>query len=51
MNELNYLLLIASYLRKANHPLETDQEIAQGIIADLKKIKILVNNTNRDGID
>ncbi|MFK5947950.1 MAG: hypothetical protein QM500_04155 [Methylococcales bacterium] len=33
------LLLIASYLRKSNHPQETDAEIAQGVIKDLVKIE------------
>ena len=33
------LLLIAAYLRKANHPTETDQDIQAGVIADLLKIR------------
>lgn len=32
------LLLIAAYLRKANHPTETDQQIMQGVKLDLAKI-------------
>ncbi len=32
------LLLIAGYIRKTNHPTETDAEISAGVIADLRKI-------------
>lgn len=51
MNDLLVLLLIASYLRKANHPTETEEEIAQGVIDDLKKIKLLYQQTDRADID
>lgn len=38
LNIEELLLLNAAYLRKANHPTETDAEISKGVIEDLIKI-------------
>ncbi len=32
------LLLIAGYIRKTNHPEETDAQIAAAVIVDLRKV-------------
>ncbi len=32
------LLLIAGYIRKTNHPEETDAQISAAVIADLRKV-------------
>lgn len=40
------LLLLAAYVRKTNHPAETDIEIQAGVMADLAKIKAAMDGTD-----
>ncbi len=42
------LLVIAAYLRKQNHPTETDQEIQDGVIADLLKVRAALRQVDLD---
>lgn len=46
MKQVNILLLIAAYVRKTNHPEETDEQLAQGVILDLQKIRVYLENTD-----
>ncbi len=45
------LLLIAAYVRKTNHPEETEAELMQNVIADLKKVSAALRVVDRAGID
>lgn len=38
MTDIDVLLVIAAYLRKANHPTEDDAQLAAGVRADIAKI-------------
>lgn len=40
------LLLIAGYIRKTNHPEETDEQIAAAVTADLRKVNDQVQAVN-----
>lgn len=42
------LLLIAGYIRKTNHPEETDEQIAAAVIADLRKVNENLHDANLD---
>lgn len=45
------LLVCAAYLRKSNHPTETDMQIMMGVVQDLAKVRAALKVLNMSELD
>lgn len=45
------LLVCAAYLRKANHPTETDMQIMSGVVEDIAKVRAALKMIDMSTLD